>query len=119
MPTQPDPTPVHAVRRLAACPICGARRRTLSDTTRGVKAHCMGCGSEISAPFATEADLSFAPPPPTGRLPRFARGGRLAAIPRVSPALGSPGRGGRSPTGRAQPRTAGHRKGPPRLAGAG
>lgn len=50
----PPPHPVLAVRRIVACPDCGARRRSLSDTAHGVRAHCMGCGGELSAPFATE-----------------------------------------------------------------
>ena len=50
----PSPDAILAVRRIVACPDCGARRRSLSDTAQGVRAHCMGCGGELSTPFATE-----------------------------------------------------------------
>ena len=50
-PTQP---PSMAIRRIVACAECGGRRRTLADSAQGVRAHCMGCGVEVSFPFATE-----------------------------------------------------------------
>jgi len=50
----PSPDAILAVRRIVACPDCGARRRSLSDSAQGVRAHCLGCGSELSSPFATE-----------------------------------------------------------------
>jgi len=42
------------VRRIVPCALCGGRRRTLIDTTHGLRAHCMGCGEEVAFPFATE-----------------------------------------------------------------
>ena len=47
---------MYPFRRLAACGSCGARHRTLVDTARGLRAHCMGCGGEVTFPFATEAE---------------------------------------------------------------
>jgi len=56
MSPQPAQNPVLAVRRIVACDSCGGRRRTLVDSMQGgVRAHCMGCGGEVSFPFATEA----------------------------------------------------------------
>jgi hypothetical protein len=49
----PDTSSI-AVRRIVACSLCGGRRRTLVDTTQGLRAHCMGCGAEVTFPFATE-----------------------------------------------------------------
>jgi hypothetical protein len=58
---RPMPTPIthtapfpFSVRRIVACTSCGARRRTLVDTARGLRAHCMGCGAEVAFPFVTE-----------------------------------------------------------------
>lgn len=64
---RPMPTPVahtatplpFSVRRIVACASCGGRRRTLVDTARGLRAHCMDCGAAVAFPFATE-DASHA-----------------------------------------------------------
>lgn len=46
------PTPVV---RLAACPECADRRRTLVEGGNGaLLAHCLGCGRALTAPLATE-----------------------------------------------------------------
>jgi hypothetical protein len=55
MSPQPIQPTVLAVRRIVGCANCGGRRRTLMDSAQGVRAHCMGCGAEVSFPFATEA----------------------------------------------------------------
>ena len=51
--SKPAPS-ILAVRRIVACGVCGGRRRTLADSAQGVRAHCMGCGTEVAFPFATE-----------------------------------------------------------------
>lgn len=54
MSRKPAQSPILAIRRIVACAECGGRRRTLADSAQGVRAHCMGCGAEVSFPFATE-----------------------------------------------------------------
>lgn len=52
----PMTSPIPAIRRIVACTGCGGRRRTLVDSPQhGLRAHCLGCGAEVSFPFATEA----------------------------------------------------------------
>jgi hypothetical protein len=43
------------VVRLAPCPQCSDRRRTLVESTEGLRGHCLGCGRVLSAPLATES----------------------------------------------------------------
>ena len=43
------------VVRLAPCPLCADRRRTLVESEEGVRGHCFGCGRVMSAPLATES----------------------------------------------------------------
>jgi hypothetical protein len=50
-PSRPLP---FAIRRIVACGACGGRRRTLVDTSDGLRARCMGCGADIAFPFAVE-----------------------------------------------------------------
>jgi hypothetical protein len=58
MPVMQTPAPQTRISpvavRIVACPTCGGRRRTLADTSQGLRAHCMGCGAEVAFPFATE-----------------------------------------------------------------
>jgi uncharacterized Zn finger protein len=46
----PDP----AFVRLAACPQCSARRRVLAEVGGELRGRCLGCGTELSLPLATE-----------------------------------------------------------------
>jgi hypothetical protein len=41
--------------RLAPCPECADRRRTLVDSGDGLLGHCLGCGRMLPAPLATES----------------------------------------------------------------
>lgn len=54
IPSGTSPPLPFSARRIVACTACGGRRRTLVDTTHGVRARCMGCGSELPFPFAVE-----------------------------------------------------------------
>lgn len=39
--------------RLAACPHCAGRSRTLSEEASGLVARCLGCGGFFESPLAT------------------------------------------------------------------
>jgi hypothetical protein len=41
--------------RLAPCPQCSDRRRTLVESAGGLRGNCLGCGRALSAPLATES----------------------------------------------------------------
>jgi len=43
------------VVRLAPCPLCSDRRRTLVESEEGVRGHCLGCGRILRTPLATES----------------------------------------------------------------
>jgi hypothetical protein len=43
------------VVRLAPCPLCSDRRRTLVESEDGVRGHCLGCRRVLSEPLATES----------------------------------------------------------------
>ncbi len=43
------------VVRLAPCPLCSDRRRTLVESEDGVRGHCLGCGRVLRTPLATES----------------------------------------------------------------
>jgi uncharacterized Zn finger protein len=46
--------PASPVVRLAPCPQCSDRRRTLVDSAEGLRGHCLGCGQVLTAPLATQ-----------------------------------------------------------------
>lgn len=66
--------PAEPVLRLAPCPQCADRRRTLVECVGGMRGHCLGCGRQLTAPLATEsiggASSSLVP----SRPPRHGRG---------------------------------------------
>jgi hypothetical protein len=43
------------VVRLAPCPQCADRRRTLVESAEGMRGHCLGCRRLLSSPLATES----------------------------------------------------------------
>ena len=47
--------PPASTLRLAPCPECADRRRTLVDSGDGLLGHCLGCGRMLPAPLATES----------------------------------------------------------------
>lgn len=48
--TPPAPPTV----RLAPCPSCSDRRRTLVESADGLRGHCLGCGRALTRPLATQ-----------------------------------------------------------------
>ncbi len=48
------PAPPAPVVRLAPCPACQDRRRTLVEHAEGLRGHCLGCGRTLAAPLATQ-----------------------------------------------------------------
>ena len=64
--------------RLAACPRCEGRRRTLTEALDGLVARCLGCGEIFDDPLATVREPHWAAGAPVVRL--VGRGGqRLSA----------------------------------------
>jgi hypothetical protein len=58
------------VVRLAPCPRCADRRRTLVESAEGMRGHCMGCGRLLSFPLATESVSGSPVAAPRGLLRR-------------------------------------------------
>jgi hypothetical protein len=46
--------PEPAFVRLASCPQCSGRRRVLVEVSGELHGRCLGCGTELSLPLATE-----------------------------------------------------------------
>ena len=68
------------VVRLAPCPQCADRRRTLVESAEGMRGHCLGCRRLLSSPLDSTAFESYGEPGPGSHITIYANSGHVYMV---------------------------------------